>query len=54
MNKKPVIGILLGDATGVGPELIAKLVASGRCFGKCRSVIIGDARVLRQGMEFAG
>ena len=54
MKRKPVIGILLGDATGVGPELIARLVASGKCFGSCKSVIIGDERVLRQGMEFAG
>ncbi len=25
---KPLLGILLGDATGVGPELIAKLCST--------------------------
>ena len=54
MNNKPLIGILLGDATGVGPELIAKLIASGKAQEKSLSVVIGDVRVLRQGMEFAG
>ena len=26
---KPILGILLGDTTGVGPELIAKIAANG-------------------------
>ena len=28
MAEKPVIGVLLGDAAGVGPELVAKCAAA--------------------------
>ena len=28
MSGKPILGILLGDAAGVGPEIIVKLAAS--------------------------
>ena len=30
MATKPVIGVLLGDAAGVGPELVAKCAAAMR------------------------
>lgn len=54
MSVKPIIGVLLGDATGVGPELVAKTVASGFFDKLCRPVIIGDARVFEQGLAIAG
>jgi len=50
---KPVLGIILGDATGVGPEIVAKVAANGVLNTYCRPVIIGDLRVLRMGMEIA-
>jgi 4-hydroxythreonine-4-phosphate dehydrogenase len=51
---KPVLGIMLGDATGIGPEIVAKLVAE-KTFNKyCRYVLIGDARVLALGQQIAG
>ncbi|HEY5585842.1 MAG TPA: 4-hydroxythreonine-4-phosphate dehydrogenase PdxA [Ruminiclostridium sp.] len=53
-NEKPVIGILLGDATGIGPELVAKVAAKGVLTADCFPVIIGDMRVLRMGVKTAG
>jgi len=53
MSLKPVIGMVLGDATGIGPELIAKLCASKAYEGKCRPIIIGDQRILKHGMGIA-
>lgn len=50
---KPIIGILLGDASGSGPEIIAKLAADGRLAKDCRPFIIGDARVFANALEFA-
>ncbi len=29
MERKPVLGIFLGEAAGIGPELVAKVVADG-------------------------
>ncbi|MEA5031865.1 MAG: 4-hydroxythreonine-4-phosphate dehydrogenase PdxA [Sphaerochaeta sp.] len=54
MERKPVIGVLLGDGTGVGPELVVKL-ASARFFDTlCKPVVIGDKRVFEQGMRIVG
>ena len=50
---KPVIGILLGDATGVGPEIVAKLFETDELLEYCRPVIIGDRRVMDQGKEIS-
>ena len=51
---KPILGVMLGEATGIGPELVAKLVAEDRLKKYCRPVLIGDARVLSMGQKIAG
>lgn len=50
----PLIGLMLGDACGIGPEVAAKAVASGAVGDRARVVIVGDVRVLEQGMRDAG
>ena len=50
---KPILGIFLGEAAGVGPEIIAKLVAEKVMQEYCRPVLIGDARVLQLGQKIA-
>ncbi|MGL5514166.1 MAG: 4-hydroxythreonine-4-phosphate dehydrogenase PdxA, partial [Sporomusa sp.] len=50
---KPILGIMLGEATGIGPELVAKLVAGDRLRPYCRPLLIGDARVLKLGQKIA-
>lgn len=54
MNQKPILGMLLGDAAGVGPEIIAKLAASNFYEEYCRPVVIGDARVFARGAQICG
>lgn len=51
---KPVIGVIPGDAAGVGPELIAKILADGFLENECRALIIGDKRVLDRAMKTIG
>lgn len=53
-NEKPILGILLGDSTGVGPELVAKVAISGFLTEQCRPIIIGDMRIFERGLKFAG
>lgn len=53
MNK-PVIGLMLGDVTGIGPEISAKLLASGTVNQLAHVVVIGDRRVLDLGIRNAG
>jgi 4-hydroxythreonine-4-phosphate dehydrogenase len=45
---------MLGDATGIGPEISAKLLASGKAGEVANVVVIGDRRVLELGMRDAG
>jgi 4-hydroxythreonine-4-phosphate dehydrogenase len=54
MMNKPVIGLMLGDVTGIGPEISAKLLASGHPAEVAGIAGIGDARVLELGMRDAG
>jgi 4-phospho-D-threonate 3-dehydrogenase / 4-phospho-D-erythronate 3-dehydrogenase len=50
----PVLGLMLGDMTGIGPELSAKLLAAGTLKSVARIAVIGDARVLELGCKDAG
>jgi 4-hydroxythreonine-4-phosphate dehydrogenase len=53
--RPPVIGFMLGDVTGIGPEISAKLLASNAAArAKARVAVIGDARVLALGARDAG
>lgn len=53
-KRLPRIGLTLGDATGIGPELCAKILASGVLDGVADLTIVGDARVLASGARDAG
>ncbi|MFN7088037.1 MAG: PdxA family protein [Burkholderiales bacterium] len=50
----PTLGLMLGDVTGIGPEISVKLLASKAIAGAARVMVIGDARVLELGMRDAG
>jgi 4-hydroxythreonine-4-phosphate dehydrogenase len=45
---------MLGDATGIGPELCARILSDGRLSDVARLIVVGDARVLEMGMRDAG
>jgi 4-hydroxythreonine-4-phosphate dehydrogenase len=45
---------MLGDVTGIGPEISAKLLASGVAREAANVVVIGDKRVLDLGIRNAG
>ncbi|TXL64779.1 4-hydroxythreonine-4-phosphate dehydrogenase PdxA [Zeimonas arvi] len=44
--KRPVIAITMGDAAGVGPEIIMKALARPEVHARLRPVVVGDARRL--------
>ncbi|HVE08632.1 MAG TPA: 4-hydroxythreonine-4-phosphate dehydrogenase PdxA [Paraburkholderia sp.] len=50
----PVIGITMGDATGVGPEIIVKSLAHETVYQQCRPLVIGDARRLERAAQIVG
>jgi 4-hydroxythreonine-4-phosphate dehydrogenase len=51
---RPRLALLLGDSTGIGPEIVAKALASGDIRKAARIVLVGDARVLERGMRDVG
>jgi 4-hydroxythreonine-4-phosphate dehydrogenase len=50
----PIIALLLGDCTGIGPEQCARVLADGRLSDAARLVVVGDGRVLDRGARDAG
>lgn len=44
----PIIAITMGDAAGIGPEIIVKALAHPEVYEGCRPVVIGDVVRLRQ------
>ncbi|HEX3172528.1 MAG TPA: 4-hydroxythreonine-4-phosphate dehydrogenase, partial [Burkholderiales bacterium] len=53
MNTLPRIGLMLGDMTGIGPEISAKILAARTFKPLARIAVIGDARVLELGAKDA-
>ncbi|CAM8646328.1 PdxA Pyridoxal phosphate biosynthesis protein [Burkholderiales bacterium] len=51
---RPLIGLMLGDVTGIGPEVAARVLAEPSLHEEARVVVIGDRRVLDLGMQDAG
>jgi len=50
---KPIIAIVPGDCTGIGPEQTARMFAEGRARDVARLIYVGDIRVLKLGMRQA-
>lgn len=46
MDQRPVIGITLGDPSGIGPEIILKALSDAGIYEMCRPVVIGDSGAL--------
>ena len=43
---KPKVGLLMGDPSGIGPELAAKVLADAHADDAVQLVVIGDERIL--------
>ena len=54
MSEKPILGVLLGNSAGVGPELVAMLAIKDYYADYCRPVIIGDLRMFEHGLKVVG
>ena len=50
----PLIGITMGDPTGIGPEIIVKALSQKALFQVCRPVIFGDQGVLSKAIHRLG
>ena len=51
---KPILGITLGDATGCGPEIIAKALGDRKIYETSRPVVIGDKKIMERAIKIVG
>ena len=54
MKSLPVIGVTMGEASGIGPEILVKALSDKSVFEFCRPIAIGDAKVLQRAKEQFG
>ena len=52
--RKPVVAVTFGDACGIGPELVARLLARPEIQNVAQVVLVGDAWVWADGQRVAG
>lgn len=48
---KPTIGITMGDAAGIGPEIIVKALKEEDVYRTCSPLVIGDAKMLERALN---
>ncbi len=48
---RPVVGITMGDAAGIGPEVTVKALNDPAIYEICRPVVIGDAKILDRAIQ---
>ena len=47
----PVIGITMGDPTGIGPEIIVKVLSHKSTFRFCRPLVLGDRNIMARAIK---
>ena len=50
---KPTVAVLLGDPTGIGPELVVKLLGGTEPRERANVLVVGDRRIFEMGQQVA-
>jgi 4-hydroxythreonine-4-phosphate dehydrogenase len=53
-KEKPIIAVIMGDPSGIGPELTAKVLQEKQVYEKCRPFLIADPKVMSTAAEVVG
>ncbi len=51
---KPILGITMGDAAGIGPEIIVKALAAKGIYEIARPVVFGDKKIMERAIGIVG
>src|SRR2546430_6520736 len=54
MELRPRVAITMGDAAGIGPEIIVKALADASVAARAIPLVLGEARVLERAMDSTG
>ena len=52
VENRPKIGITMGDAAGIGPEIIVKALAHESIYSICQPIVIGSSAILQDACQF--
>ena len=52
VENRPKIGITIGDAAGIGPEIIVKALARESIYLMCQPIVIGSPAILQEACQF--
>ncbi len=50
-TERPLIAITMGDAAGIGPEVIAKALKSESIYNICRPLVIGERAAMQKALQ---
>ena len=53
-SQKTVVAITMGDPCGIGPEVVARVLASGEVHSACRPVVVGSSWSMERAVELVG
>ena len=51
-TNRPKIGLTMGDAAGIGPEIIIKALAHKSVYSMCQPIVIGSPTILQDACQF--
>ena len=51
-TNRPKIGLTMGDAAGIGPEIIIKALAHKSVYSMCQPIVIGSPAILQAACQF--
>jgi 4-hydroxythreonine-4-phosphate dehydrogenase len=50
---RPIVAVTMGDASGIGPEVIVKAFLNPEIQNTVRPIVVGDARIMKAALKFA-
>lgn len=54
LSHTPRIAITMGDPTGIGPEIIVKVLSDRGTFNVCRPIVLGDRGIMERAVRLLG
>lgn len=54
LKERPIIAITMGDAAGIGPEVVVKALLSESIYSICRPLVVGEGVIMQEAIKLAG
>lgn len=54
MNQLPVLGITMGDISGIGPEIVVKALNRKNVYNTCRPLVVGNSDAVKRAVKLLG